>query len=630
MKLKRLLRITRLISGVSYYVMQFWDWRQRRSTSCRRQIIGCLLWLLLFGAIACGAFYGLVQLVQAESTYNFDTAHSEAQLDEVVLFLSSIAPSGRWVQLLIDNSNSNYDRAGTGTDPDFLRIAAARLLFTYLGAVGGEETYYGSVIFFGTEAEEVITAVPLDHPQQREAIFDQIDTPQPMGWTDHAAALELALDQSNAQLAPATPAVILLTDGKPEWPGSRGASEIAAYQTRLRQLAAELADRQIPLIVVLLATETTLADSETVTIWRPLWQEMVTMTPDGRYFEAQTATDLPDIYHELVSTLTGATSRGIIIEVDVPAAGLNRTLTVAPGLAQVTFVIHKAEADQIVRLFTPDGRQLTADQDKVRLAHSRHEIVWAIDNPPAGEWRLQAAGAGALVVWQDVQQLPAPTPTMLPTATMVATAAVATATWPPTRVPFLATPSPTRPATTITLVSRTATPTPLPVPGLSTGRAPWSGWFCLLPLSLLALSLLLFGWYRYVQQRPAVSGTLRLLAGPGANGGQHVIDLDSYRQHRFTFGQPESDWSLLGAVSQAVIEPGSGQDGVYQMWLIADGNIAVNGRVLTSGERLQLADADLITLDQHRLRYENLQLNRPVFQPAPSQILNSQFRGGMT
>lgn len=148
------------------------------------------------------------------------------------------------------------------------------------------------------------------------------------------------------------------------------------------------------------------------------------------------------------------------------------------------------------------------------------------------------------------------------------------------------------------------------MPALSTGRTPWSGWSCLLLLLLLGLPLLLFSWYRHARQRPTVSGTLRLLAGPGANGGQHVIDLDSCRQRRFTFGQPESDWSLLGAISQAVIEPGGGQDGVYPMCLTADGNVAVNGRILTSGERLQLADADLITLDQHRLRYENLQLHQ--------------------
>jgi hypothetical protein len=622
MKLKRLLQVTRLLSGVSYYLMQLWEWRRRQRVSCRRQIVGCLLWLLLFGALACGAFLGIMQIAQAAPYADLEAASKAQFIDEARPSSLLSAPDSRWVQLLIDNSNSNYDRADMGTDPDYLRITAARLLLTYLGAAGDQQTHYGSIIFFGTEAEEVVTAVPLNHPQRREAIFSQIDAPRPMGWTDHAAALELALVQSNAQLAPATPAVILLTDGKPEWPGSRGAGEIAAYQTRLHQLATEMADRQIPLIVVLLATEATLADVETSTIWRPLWQEIAAMTPDGRYFEARTAADLPGIYHELVVALTGATSRGVVIEVEVPAAGLNRTLIVDPGLAQVTFVIHKADAGQTVRLYTPDGRQLTADNAGIRLAHSNHEIVWAIDHPPAGEWLLQAAGTGALVVWQDVQQLPTPTPTVLVMATIPAAAAVAVTTLPPTRLPFSPTPSPIRPMATITPAGRTATPTPLPVPILSTGRSTWSGWPCLLLLFLLVLPLLLFGWFRHVQQRPTVSGTLRLLAGPGANGGQHVIDLDNYRQRRFTFGQPESDWSLLGAISQAVIEPGVAEGDIYQMWLTADGNVAVNGRNLAAGERLQLADADLITLDQHRLRYENLQLNRPVFQSAQFKISN--------
>jgi hypothetical protein len=639
----RLFWLAKLISGAANYLLQAWEWRRRQHTVFRPRATGCLLWLLVLSALACGAFFGIMQIAQAASAPNHNDAVPEGQLLQEVGLLSftddnapvralslTQAPQARWVQLLIDNSNSNYDRAGMGTDPDFLRITAARLLLTYLGAAGGEQTHYGSVIFFGTVAEEVVTAVPLDQPQQREAIFNRIDAPPPLGWTDHAGALELALAQSDAQAAPAAPAIVLLTDGKPEWPGTRGVSEIAAYQARLHRLAEEMAARQIPLIIVMLATEASLADAETITIWRPLWQEIAAMTPDGRYFEARTAADLPGIYHELVAELTGASSRGTVIEVEVPATGLNRILPVEAGLAQVTFVIHKADAGQVVRLYTPDSQLLTADNASVRLAQSSHESVWAIDHPPAGGWRLQATGAGALVVWQDVQWLP--TPTILPTAaaTMPATVAVAVATLPPTRLPFSPTPSPARPTTTLTPAGRTATPAPLPAPSLNTGRSPWSGWPCLLLLPLLALPLLLFGWYRHVQQRPTVSGTLRLLAGPGASAGQHVIDLDTCRQRRFTFGQPESDWSLLGAISQAVIEPGSGQDGIYQMWLTADGNVTVNGRTLTPGERLQLADADLITLDQHRIRYENLQLNRPAFQPAQFQISKSQFRGGVT
>ncbi len=604
----RVLWLTKLISGAAYYLLQAWDGRKRQHrASCRRRLTGCILWLLILTVIGCGVLFGLMQIARA--------APVRQEL-----------PTGRWVQLLIDNSNSNYDRVGTGTDPEFLRITAARLLLTYLGAAGGADgstqAHYGSVIFFGTEAEEVITAVPLKQPQQREAIFRLIDSPPPMGWTDHAAALELALAQSSAQLAPASPAVILLTDGKPEWPGNRGNSEIAAYKTRLRQLAAEMANRQIPLIVVLLATEATLADSETNITWRPLWQEMAAMTPDGRYFEAQTAADLPGIYHELVSALTGATNQGVIIEVDVPAAGLDRLLTVESGLAQVTFVIHKAEASQTVRLYKPDGQLLTANNAGIRLAYSGHEIVWAIENPPAGEWQLQAAGTGALVVWQDVQQLPTSTPTTTrptATATTLATAAVAAVTSSPTRLSISPTSSPTRPAATPTTVSYAATP--LPAPMLSTERSSWSGWSRLLILPLFALPLLLFGWYRHAQQRPAVSGTLRLLAGPGASGGQHLIDLDTYRRRRFTFGQPASDWSLLRAVSQAVIEPGSEQDGVHQMWLTGEGSVSLNGQPLQSGQRYQLADADLITLDQHRLRYENLHLNRPAFNRRSHKFL---------
>ena len=649
MKWGKVFWLTKLISGAAYYLLQAWEWQHHQRTSCRRRTVGCLLLFLALSALACGTFFGVLQIAQAAPITVQDHLLHEAQLPGEVELLSLLTANTltndatpRWVFLLIDNSNSNYDRAGVGTDPDFLRIAAARLLLAYLGVADGEQTHYGSVIFFGTTAVSITPPTPLNDASQRAAIFNQIDSPPPLGWTDHAAALELALDQIAAAPVPASPVVLLLTDGKPEWPGPRQTANIDTYAERLRHLAQQMAARDVPLIVVLLATETVLNDAETVAVWRPLWQEMAAMTPGGGYFETRTATDLPAVYHQIVGQLIGSDGRSLVLERTIPETGLLETIFVPADLRRITFIIRKSQPDQTVRWLKPNDQPLQPTQSGIRFAAADREEIWSIDNPLPGQWRLEATGHGALAVWQDYHQQTTATPTIPPSPTPELTPLPTTPTPLPTLAPtsvpisvatsttsqalvVLATPN--QPAllfTAVPVISSTPITPPLVVTAPDHLRnLPW--------LALLLLPLLLLGgWYWQVRQQPTVSGTLRLLAGPGATNGQYQLDMDAQPQRRLAIGPPGSDWPLLDAISQATITPGVGEDDVHPMWLIGEGNVSLNGQPLQQGHRYQLADADLITLDQHRLRYENLQLNRPVFQPAQSQILNSQFRGGMT
>ncbi|MCB0032336.1 MAG: hypothetical protein KDE28_30710 [Anaerolineales bacterium] len=88
----------------------------RHRRGCRRYLVGCLLILLL-----------LLLAVAALSGWFLARA-------------SAAAPPGEplALYLLIDNSDSMFPLTGAGSDPDGLRLAAARLAVTYLGLAGAD------------------------------------------------------------------------------------------------------------------------------------------------------------------------------------------------------------------------------------------------------------------------------------------------------------------------------------------------------------------------------------------------------------------------------------------------------------------------------------------------------------
>ena len=137
---------------------------------CRQWSLGCLLIVLLFVGLLCGL---LTFLLKPRSV----SAAGEEPLA---------------VWLLIDNSNSMYEKDGVGSDPDLLRLDAARLFLSYLGVDEQDLVHQAGVIFFGTGAETVVPLTPLTDDENRAALFSQISDPPRMGWTDHLVALQLA------------------------------------------------------------------------------------------------------------------------------------------------------------------------------------------------------------------------------------------------------------------------------------------------------------------------------------------------------------------------------------------------------------------------------------------------------
>jgi len=362
------------------------------------------------------------------------------------------------VFLLIDHSNSMWEKGGIGSDPSLLRVAAAQLFISYLGVDSSGAEHRVGVIHFGEESELVLPLTPLGDDAQRAEIGERIAHPQRMRWTDPNAALAMAYDQLFGE--PREPmrqaAVVLLTDGKPEWSQQPTGQEITEYVSEMRQWGQRFADQGVPLFIVLLQNAATDADPTIARFWAPLWEEMAEATPPGGFYTARQDEQLLTIYHDIVLRLRGGMESDVVLDETLGTGGDEtvRLIEVEPGLAKVTFLVWKSDPALEVTLVKPDGRLLRADDPGVRQAGEpgrTREEIWTVENPPEGAWKAVVIGKGRVKVWKDWPAVPAtPTPTHTPTHTATPTVTpMPTSTATPTHTP-------------------TATPTSTPLPRLDT------------------------------------------------------------------------------------------------------------------------------------------------------------------
>lgn len=595
----------------------------------KRRLVGCCLLLVLAGLLACAAIFGLaVSLAQGAQGFE------ETPLQ---------------VLLLVDQSNSLWEMGGIGSDPNLLRIEAARLFITYLGVDSQGPLHHLGVIFFGGEADLVVPLTPLADDARRAEMFELIANPARMTWTNHQAALDMAeaeLAGAADPAAPARPVLVMLTDGKSEWSTSPTAQEQADIIARLRDSAGRFAAQGVSLFIVLLQNEVTDNDPLIEQVYAPLWQEMAAATPLGRFYRARRSEDLLDIYHDIVVTLTRRQTAGVVLEQQVQAETVER-LAVESGLAQVTLVIRKSDPALQVSIFRPGSGQIVHPDDPgVQYAGQpgrSSEEVWAISDPPAGEWQVRLSGQGSVTVWKDFYPAPAtptftPSPTLTPTQTPIPAtptftpSPTSTPTQTPTAAPTVTSTPP--PTATATLPPPPPSPTfippspppPTPVPS---SRVPTSRFTSLLltPYSLLPPLFLLLaagGWFWLRQRRlaPFLEGTLRRQVAPPTTAGSAApsrLDLDALRRQEIRLGSgPGVDLVLPGAADAptppvrlaARREPGG--RGVAVVLVVeaagTTGPVLVNHLPVTGEWPLQ--DGDVIELGAYRFRYENLRRRR--------------------
>lgn len=374
----------------------------RRTKSALFRVMTCVLLVALLLALACAGLFFLVHSAIAE----------DADIAEPLA-----------VQLLIDNSNSLFEMGGVGSDPDLLRIDAARLFISYLGVDDGQAIHRCGVIYFGDTARVVVPLTDLTDATRRQEMFSLLADPPRMGWTDQAEALTLARQELSA--ASGRPAVIMFTDGKPEWDETPTTAERETVVARLRAESEALRQANIPLFIVLLANEATDADPEIADFWRPLWEELTGATRPGRFYVVRQPDDLPSIYHDIVLTLTGGRTDGAVLAAEVGPEGIRESVSVEPNLARLTLVVSKSAPELIVTILYPDGTPLSEGATGVRHAGTAgvtREEVWVVDEPSAGEWTVLISGEGRVTVWKDYRPQPTPTPTLTPSATSSPTA----------------------------------------------------------------------------------------------------------------------------------------------------------------------------------------------------------------
>ena len=311
------------------------------------------------------------------------------------------------VLLLIDHSDSMWDKGGVGSDPGLLRVQAANLFVAYLGVDAARGGNRLGAVHFGGSSETVAPLTLLDSAERRQAIRDAIAQPRRMGWTDPLQALQLAYETffPQGRRDPARrPVVLLLTDGKPELVPAPSPAGRDAYLAGLRALVERFREQGCPIFTVALSNEATDRDPEIQTIYHNLWQEIAARTPPAEYYEARTADDLLPIYHAIVARLAGAAADLPVVETDVEGQAVY-SIAVEGGLAQVTFVIVRSDPGVEVGLLRPDGTPVRAGDPGVQRtgdAGATREEVWAVTGPQPGRWTLELRGRGTVLVWRDV------------------------------------------------------------------------------------------------------------------------------------------------------------------------------------------------------------------------------------
>ena len=569
----------------------------------KRRLTGCCLFIIFGGLLACGAFLSLSFYLagRAGAQEPREPAHD--------------------VLLLIDTSPSM-----AGIDPDRLRLEAARLFINYLGLDGREAAHRLGIIFFGGEARLAAPLTPLTDTARRAELADLLDDPPQIAWTDHAAALSLAEETFAASPASANTgqAVIILTDGKPEWSLSPTEPETAAAIARLHDTAGRFAARGSPLFIILLQNQAAAADPELETVYVPLWQDLAATNPAVHFYRVHQAEELLGIYHDIVVKLTGRLTAGVVIHTQVRTEHIE-PVGVESGLARLTFVVHKSDPALRVTISRPDGHRLAADQPDVQHGGRPDQSVeiWAVTAPPAGRWQVQLNGQGSVTVWKDVFPAP-PTPIATPK---------------PTTTPSPTASLPPRPTTTATLQpTATLSPTDITISGqssvmpMSESGPPAAGspaiWWLGLPLLIMAAG---GGWYwlHQVRATPYLSGVLVRGATPGLTGPTLParLDLDHLARRQLTLGpQPEANIHLPGTPDQPTpairligrLDP-DGVPGVIAapaapFELEAEPS-QINNLPLKTEHILH--DGDLITLGAYRFKYENLRRRSPPHHRRP-------------
>ncbi len=547
---------------------------ERRSCGC------CLGMVLLFILAVAGLTFLIVKAAGAESQ----------------------APPAYEVVLLSDQSTSMWNCDGIGTDPELLRVDAARLFIASLGT-DSSARYRLALLHFGGEVAQVAGLTDLADEAGRQRLMEAAGHPQPMYWTDHLRALQAAQRLLAETGTPGSRRlIVLLTDGEPA-PNPANyptAYDTAGYVAALREAVADLARSDVTLAIVLLSDIRTSCGRRVATEWAGRWAALAEMTPGGALYVANLADDLLPIYHAIVRHMLGlAEGAAPLLAVLTPGAPLTVDVPVQEPLASLILTIWKHDPATTVEVRDPAGSRVLPGQAEVTItgggAGGREE-VWRINRPQIGLWRAVLSGQGRVSVWQD--RLPLPTPTVTPTPTASPTA-TSTATPTPTVTPTptaSATPAPTETATATASPGAATAPA---VPQSDARPARRSAWPMLAGAGVVGLSAL--GLLAGRRRGPYLTGQLVPLEAP-AGSELLPLDLGRLQRRQVVLGRGgKGRWRLSGWAGSVRLSA----DRLGNVELVpVTGEVTVDDRPVRGPQ--PLADGAVIRCGEYRIRYENL------------------------
>lgn len=517
------------------------------------------------------------------------------------------------VVLVSDQSPSMWDCDGIGTDPELLRVDAARLFISYLG-VDSSARYRLGLLHFGGQVEQVAPLTDLADAAAREALTAAASAPQAINWTDPLAALDAAGRMVQEAGRPGSRRlIVLLTDGEPAPNPTTGAYDAARYVAALQARAQTFAEMDTALAVVLLSDLRTSCGRRVASTWAERWSEIAERTPGGACYTASQAEDLLPVYYAIVRELVGRAggSEPVATLTLTEAAPFVLDVPVTEPLASLILTIWKGNPTTRVAVQDPVGRAATADQaDVTVIGHTQgaqrdssvgREEVWRIEQPALGTWQVILTGQGRVRVWQD--RLPLPTPTPSPTPRPSATP-TASATPPPTST------ATARPSATPTALARpriirlTPTPTAAPTTGLVSSASPAGRrllWPLMAGVGVLGLGGVAGGAAVRRRNGPFLSGQLIPLVTPAA-APLLPRDLDSERRRQIVLGRGgHGPWGLPG------------WPGALRLTAVSRRTVSISplaGEATVDGQPVQrptdLQDGAVIGCGEYRIRYENL------------------------
>jgi len=344
---------------------------------------------------------------------------------------NTVAPKVDLV-ILVDESGSMWQT----TDIEGKRVDAFNLLIDSIGLYdNATEDFRVSVIAFGsTDKSQIIMKFKPVNVSTVEEIkkiykkfYDQLDTPNEKGvkaglrWTDVLQGLKLAeevlVDPSNGHSSDYKPAILILSDGKPETETINEAipdanQKIAAYIEQIFSQANSLSSEPggkfdyqgvcEPLkqgyvsIYTVIIRDGVILPPNYDNIWRRLAEQN-----GGDYFPAKDPDqplrlpELGEIYDTIQKKLKCQNIGDKFMEKKVPNESAYQVESIYKS---IQFQILKDTPNVEVEIYRPDGTLVESSDSLVILNRSLQDEVWSIQKGDvwAGKWKVLLKGSGTV------------------------------------------------------------------------------------------------------------------------------------------------------------------------------------------------------------------------------------------